>query len=105
MPKQKAINEQSPESSSLRFKEHLSGQEIQPQVHREKECTEGDVIHQRWNGKKSQYFIVERIEPGCPTIAYVREIKPALWKSILLAGLLIIAWFCISEILDHLLPF
>jgi hypothetical protein len=100
--------EQNPESSSLRFKEHFSGQEIRPEIDRDKECVEGDVICQRWSGKsgkKYQYFIVERIEPGNPTTAYVRHIKPALWKSILLAGLLIIAWFGISEILDYLLPF
>lgn len=105
MSQQKNMIEQSPESSSLRFKEHFSGQEIRPEVPRNKECVEGDVICQRWRGRKYQYFIVERIEPGSPSTAYVRHIKPALWKSILLAGLLIIAWFGISEILDYLLPF
>lgn len=105
MHKQTAQNEESTESVSLRFMERLSGQEVRPEVHRDKECVEGDVIRQRWSGQKCQYFIVERIEPGSPSTAYVRQIQPGLWKSLLLAVLLIIAWFGISEILDYLLPF
>lgn len=103
MSKSTVRDELRSESGSLRFQDYISGQEIHPEG-KEKEYVAGDMIRQKHNGK-NRYFIVDKVETGSQPTAYVRQVKPAFWKSLLLAVLLIGAWFGLDMLFDQLFPF